>query len=178
MSIKGGIQKQPITQTNHHFQDDFKKAYATAINNICSRWIHNDVNGCDSKEVQSFGEILMIYQPGKITGTHVDTGHVLFIFNSRVSPRSVRGIVEEFEKMLEEDYQQMKQDCDGKWFRECEDNFQSILAVKKPMDEYRSNTWKISFEPANQEWIPRRIQEFLGEFDDEEYEIKCKRIKN
>lgn len=168
---------------------DFKNAYATILNNICCKWIRdedssNDYDNVSVKQCFTFGNIKIIYQPSQ-DGDDV-IGHVLMIFSKSIPKKEMNKIVGEVNKMLMDDYYELKEKCGGKWYTDYkkEDVF-NILGLKKDFAEYKTSTWKLSFLTSDYThsngrlgWVPKRIQEYLGIFDEEYYNEVAEIITN
>lgn len=186
-----GVEKKPTL--NKEFIKDFKKAYFKVINDITNERIHdedsaNNYYNTEVKNLEEVGCIKILYQPGKKDSDDlVEEGHFLFFFSNpirKVEKDEMKKIMKEAEQILISDYHSMKKDCNGKWYQNYKsETFDGILDITKPFQEIKKNTWKLSFRPlddvdgkGSRGWIPKKIQEFLGIFDQEWYDEIVEKI--
>ena len=170
---------------NPEMERNFELAYKTALNGIANKWIHdedsaNNYSNTGHKERHEFGEIVLVYQPGKKEDEWwVDEGHLLFIIDkTQKVPAALRTkfmqIVKKCNDQLVADYRYALEQTGGKWFREVhEETAESILDITKPMECREPHFWKLSFNilddihgKGSWGWMPKSIQEDLGDFDE------------
>ena len=186
--LKNGVEKKPTY--NKQFIEDFEKTYATILNNITNEWRHdqdsaNDYENVRTKQVFEIGNIKTIFQPTP-SEDFIEKAHVM-IFTPKINKQDkiqMKNIITKCNDIIFTDYQNMKKDCQNKWFTKYKnEHIYTILQISKPLEEYKPNMWKLTFEPLNDihgngslGWIPKKIQQFLGCFDEEWYKEVCERI--
>ena len=95
-------------------------------------------------------------------------------------------IVKKCNEQLVADYLYSLELTGGKWFQEVkEKTAESILDITKPMECRGSHFWKMSFNilddihgSGSWGWMPKSIQEDLGDFDETWFNEIIEKIRN
>jgi len=173
--------------------DNFSKVYATILNNICCEWIHDEDNGNDygnvgCRHVDEIQDFKVIYQPKKKNRDNfVEEGQILVVFPKnliKIEKDEIKKIKEKLDNMLLSDYHSMKKECNGIWFKTYKnETLNEILDITSPFQEVKKNMWKLSYRPLNDihgngsyGWVPKQIQEFIGEFNEDWYQEIVEKI--
>ena len=190
MPVKKSIQKKKASQKkpiiNKVLVEDFKKAYANSVVDVC-RYLTHDDNGDNRLRGNGYlsqhGMVSVVYQQGRPVEDEIEEAHIIFSIdksakcNSPTFDKMVEAI-DEVEQLLVEDFMEMMEKTNGEWFRNVNwTKASSILDLTSPMSQRSNNCWKFSFEPIDDPhgilragWIPTRVKALYDEVEQKDYQ--------
>ena len=190
MPVKKSIQKKKASQKkpiiNKVLVEDFKKAYANSVVDVC-RYLTHDDNGDNRLRGNGYlsqhGMVSVVYQQGRPVEDEIEEAHIIFSIdksakcNSQTFDKMVEAI-DEVEGLLVEDFMEMMEKTNGEWFRNVNwTKASSILDLTSPMSQRSNNCWKFSFEPIDDPhgilragWIPTRVKALYAKVKEDDYQ--------
>ena len=190
MPVKKSIQKKKASQKkpiiNKVLVEDFKKAYANSVVDVC-RYLTHDDNGDNRLRGNGYlsqhGMVSVVYQQGRPVEDEIEEAHIIFSIdksakcNSQTFDKMVEAI-DEVEGLLVEDFMEMMEKTNGEWFRNVNwTKASSILNLTSLMGQRSNNCWKFSFEPIDDPhgtlragWVPTRVKALYAKVKDDDYQ--------